>query len=89
MKSQDLVPQVEFPVKARKHRWNLDEEKRIAGTEFKDGVGRTERVCIHCGLIRITMHPPGGFPWRAWRHPKSKTDFECQNTPPCSGEVRS
>jgi hypothetical protein len=83
MTSQDVMPAVEFPVKSRKHRWDIDNVKRIAACEFQDGNGRTERVCVTCRLIRITVHPPGGFPYRAWRHPNSKTEFICERTPPC------
>lgn len=29
---------------------------------------KTERYCINCGLVKVTRHPPQGFPWKEfWR----------------------
>lgn len=50
-----------------KHRWDHDKEKRLAACESPDGNGRTERPCERCGLIKITVRPPDGRPWREWR----------------------
>lgn len=49
-----------------KHRW-YKEAARHAACESADGNARTERVCIWCGLVKITVHPPQGLPWREWR----------------------
>lgn len=31
------------------------------------GCEETERVCEHCHLVKITVHPPFGRPYRVWR----------------------
>ena len=42
----------------------------------------TERTCQRCGLVRITIHPPHGFPWTEWRQ-GSGPQFALSTTPPC------
>jgi hypothetical protein len=85
-----LLPPNELPQSTvtpdivRKHRWDRDNEKRIAGTEFADGNARTERCCIFCGLQKITVHSPDGKAWREWKHPKAPDIyFQAAQTPPC------
>lgn len=56
-----------------RHRWG--EPVRL--------LDRTERACAHCPLIRITMHPPHGLPWREWRHRDSEARWQMTTTPPC------
>lgn len=48
----------------------------------------SERRCEFCSLIKITMHPPRGNPWREWRYNSGK-NFKSDVTPRCdpSGEV--
>lgn len=73
----DTVAQ--FPAKAR-HHWNL--EARIPACESPDGNDRTEKTCPICGICKITVHPPHGFPYRKWRTKKGiEVDFD--STPPC------
>lgn len=43
---------------------------------------QTERVCANCSLVKITMHPPHGLPWRVWRH-RDGSSFTAEGTPPC------
>jgi len=74
----------ELPI-VRKHNWDLDTERRIAAAEFPDGNGRTIRVCKLCGLSRITVHPPHGYPWPEFLYPGAKLPFQCDHTPPCPG----
>jgi len=52
----------------RRHRWSTD-VVRLAAEDQPDGVARTERACERCGVIKITVHPPEGFPWQEWRLP--------------------
>lgn len=59
----------------RRHRWG---EGVLVG-EYLD---RTERTCALCGLVKITVHPPQGWPWREWRTREGKR-WEGENTPPC------
>ena len=47
------------------HRWNI--EHRIPACESPDGNERTEKTCPFCMLVKITVHPPRGLPWREWR----------------------
>lgn len=49
-----------------KHRWEK-EPKRLAASERADGNASTERACTICGMVKITVHPPYGLPWREWR----------------------
>jgi len=67
----------------RHHRW--ENERRIPACESPDGCERTERECVNggCGLIKITVHPPRGLPYRRWRHPVTGNEFDLGATPPC------
>jgi hypothetical protein len=65
----------------RKHRWGGP--STILPAESPDGNERTHRVCELCGLIKITVHPPHGFPWREWRMKDSSVSIPLTNTPPC------
>lgn len=47
------------------HKWNL--ESRIPASDSPDGNERTEKTCPFCLLVKITVHPPRGLPWREWR----------------------
>lgn len=79
-----IVPDaIAFPsVKSPRHQWPRDSERRIAACESPSKNDQTERTCNLCGLIRVTVHPPQGFPFRQWRRPKGK-QFTCLHTPPC------
>ena len=88
MTTTDLMPPLEFPAKPRsRHSWNLDTIKHLAATEFADGNGRTERTCQHCGMVRITVHYPQGFPGKEWRTRDGKV-WQGQMTPPCLEVVK-
>lgn len=66
---------------ARKHRWG--DPVTILPSEAFDGNERTERVCPSCGLVKITVHPPHGLPWREWRHRDAAAPIALTHTPPC------
>ena len=74
---------------ARRHRWNFP--ICVFGDRTPTGCEQSERECQFCGLIRITVHPPQGFPWREWRKAGSDKQFPSDHTPPCNppGEVSS
>lgn len=57
-------------------------EKRIPASESHDGNERTERACERCGLVKITVHPPYGFPFRQWRTVAGEK-WQGELTPPC------
>lgn len=69
-----------------RHRWDHDKEKRLAACESPDGNGRTERPCERCGLIKVTVHPPQGLPWREWRT-KEGYPWQGEMTPPCVAQT--
>lgn len=70
------------------HKWS----DPIPVLEGPNGCEQTERTCVHCSLVKITVHPPRGYPWREWRHPQSAAQFPAEHTPPCiaggTSEVR-
>jgi hypothetical protein len=71
----------------RRHKWNEGEPRYISASESGDGNERTEKTCSACGLVKITVHPPHGFPWHEWRH-RSGHSIALSATPPCiTGEV--
>jgi hypothetical protein len=74
-----VVPDTE---PARNHSWG--EPKTILPHESPDGNERTDRVCSLCSMVKITVHPGRGFPWRAWRTKDGKL-WVGDATPPCLG----
>ena len=62
-----------------RHRWHAGVE-RIA--ECADGNARSVRRCARCGLLRITVHPPHGYPWLEWQDPDGVVRQQV-HTPPC------
>jgi hypothetical protein len=66
----------------RRHRWNALPERRIPACESIDGNDRTEKPCALCGLVKITVHPARGYPWREWRT-KAGKGWVGDATPPC------
>jgi hypothetical protein len=44
-----------------------------------------ERACLNgCGVVRITVHPPQGFPWVEWRTgDPGQSQQRWSGTPPC------
>lgn len=66
----------------RAHKWDRDDERRIPHSEAVDGNGRTERRCVRCGMVKITVHPPQGLPWREWRTAAGER-WQGHLTPPC------
>lgn len=69
-------------VPARRHRWG--EPVAIANHPCT-GCDETHRACALCGLIKITVHPPHGLPYRLWQY----RDGERADglTPMCEGEA--
>lgn len=65
------------------HKWG--DPKRIPASESTDGCERSERTCTKCPLVRITVHPPKGLPYRKWRH--AGEEMQLDHTPPCVGGV--
>jgi hypothetical protein len=63
-----------------RHAWDHANERRLSSGP--DGNARNERDCIHCGMTRITVIPPHGFPWHEWRTREGKV-WVGEATPPC------
>lgn len=62
---------------APRHKW----------TETRRTIDLTERTCGVCRLVKITVHPPRGFPFLRFRHPGSLAEIELSVTPPCRADV--
>jgi hypothetical protein len=76
--------------KPLRHRWS--EPVAVLAENTPSGCQETERTCIACGMVRITVHPPvAHLPWRAWRTPQGDRTDKIAMTPPChpSGNVES
>lgn len=69
-----------------RHDWTSLPSISLSGRETPDGNDRTEKTCSRCSLVKITVHPPQGFPWREWRHANGSS-FQCESTPPCISVV--
>lgn len=69
-------------VKSPHHRWDINAIIRKPACESQDGNDRTERTCLHCGMVKITVHPPQGFPWHEWRTATGAV-WQGDSTPPC------
>ena len=65
---------------ALKHRWGLPHT--VFASETPSGCEETERECGICHLVKITVHTPVGFPYRAWRT-RAGMRAEIDHTPPC------
>lgn len=68
-----------------RHQWLGATSVTILPQDSTAGNERTERTCPRCGLVKITVHPPHGLPWREWRHPASAVTFPAGHVPPCRG----
>ncbi len=44
----------------------------IPAQETPSGHPQTERTCVNCGAVKITVHGLNGFSWREWRAGEGK-----------------
>jgi hypothetical protein len=65
-----------------RHKWG--EPVSIHPQDADDGIERTLRTCNVCGIIKTTVHPPRGIPFREWRT-KDGMVAQITATPPCLG----
>lgn len=70
---------------ARKHQW-LRVPTYIHCDKSPSGCDESERECELCGLVRITVHRPDGYPYRAWRSKGGVRFPDVGYTPVCEGE---
>lgn len=68
-----------------RHRWPASHDREIPACESPDGNDRNEKDCRNCGITRITVHPPEGFPFHQWRKPDGFVLPISRFTPPCTG----
>lgn len=50
----------------------------------------TSRACLRCGLIKVTRHEPGRFPWTEFHRDGlriAQRPDELGKTPPCEAEA--
>lgn len=66
-----------------RHSWDHDNEKNIAACDTESGCGETIRVCLSCGLIMVTVHPPEGLPWHEFTLPGMSARIKLDHRPPC------
>lgn len=45
-------------------------------------IDRTKRVCLNCGMVKITRHEPGVLPWIEFHH-KGRRVESGGKTPEC------
>ena len=68
----------------RRHRWvdtgSVHSDKTPSGCE------EHERRCNLCGLTKITVHTPIGYPFRAWRSKSGVRFADTAGTPACESE---
>lgn len=66
------------------HRWDHASERRFPHTETADGCARNEVDCLLCGITKITVMPPQGFPYHEWRT-KDGAGMVWTRRPECAG----
>ena len=66
-----------------RHKWPDDKRATVlVAHETPDGNERHERTCLQCGMTRITVVPPHGYPWHEWRTRDGQV-WVGEATPPC------
>lgn len=70
---------------ARRHKW--DGPVNIHRDTSASGCDETERPCALCGLVKLTVHQPDGYPYRAWRTARGLRFPDTGQTPLCEGEA--
>jgi hypothetical protein len=54
-------------ISTARHSWMGEQRKSALDTPTH--CEETWRGCAVCGLVKITVHPPHGLPYRVWRYP--------------------
>lgn len=70
-------------IAAPRHIWRDDGNKLRDTTP--SGCDEHERVCEACGLVKITVHRPDGYPYRAFRSKGGVRFIDPGFTPVCDG----
>lgn len=69
------------PIPERRHRWG---DSVSIPFDTPSGCEETERLCLACGMVRISVLPPRGNPWRAWRTRDGVRTDVPEHMPPCN-----
>jgi hypothetical protein len=70
------------------HLWqDCDDFKSVARDPALGRHQQTERACLKCKLVKITVHPPEGGGYRLWRWGDAPTQFADWAVPECRGVV--
>lgn len=72
---------------APRHSWGA--KVRVAAADTASGCDQTERICWRCFLVQVSVHPPQGMPYAAWRRPGNPQQFTIDATPACVPEQRT
>jgi hypothetical protein len=80
---QSASPEV-AKLHARRHKWA--DPVNVHYDTTPSGCNETERACEHCGIAKITVHPPFGFAYRAFRSKGGIRFPDPGYTPVCDGE---
>lgn len=59
-------------MKKPRHSWSVPYRKS----------DRTERVCLNCGMVKVTRHEPDVLPWQEFHHKGRRVD-NGRGTPEC------
>lgn len=84
----DLPAAQPLALPPRNHAWDYLHKRNVPAIESPSNCEQTERDCKHCSLIRVTVHPPRGNPYRAWRYAGSETQFTADKTPKCQPRAK-
>jgi hypothetical protein len=68
-----------------KHRF--DNHVWIPAAKSASGFSQTERSCVLCGAIKVTIHGPGDNHRRAWRKSTEAEQIETFTALPCEPKV--
>lgn len=64
------------------HKWGAP--IRFPAEESPRNCEQTERTCLRCRIVKITVHPPHGPVWTEWRTGDAgQYQMQLSATPPC------
>lgn len=72
-------------ITARRHKWG--DPVYLHRDTTSSGCDETEKPCALCGLVKLTIHTPIGFPYRMWRTKAGLRFPDNGATPLCEGST--
>lgn len=81
------------PLPSRRHKWGDPAYRRhkwgdpayLHRDTTPSGCDETEKPCVLCGLVKLTVHTPIGYPYRMWRTRAGLRFPDDGATPLCEG----